>query len=232
MNNTVQELTGLAEDPDKHLCGTRAARNPAAPVRALQSLVNQAELFRSEPEVPEGFRYEPDFLSEREQAALLEQIRGEAFEPMQFHGYTAKRRTVEYGLEYDFGTRRASPTKPFPDFLLPLRERAAAFAGVTFDALVEGMIIEYPPGAPIGWHRDAPQFGIVIGISLLNAARMRLKPHNKAGEIISVTLEPRSIYVLNGSVRWQWQHSIPAQEAPRYSITFRTLRERQDRKHA
>jgi alkylated DNA repair dioxygenase AlkB len=94
------------------------------------------------------------------------------------------------------------------------------------------VIIQYPPGAPIGWHRDAPQFGIVIGISLLNPARMRLKPYSKEGKIISVILEPRSIYVLRGLVRWQWQHSIPAMDKLRYSVTFRTLREGETHKVA
>jgi alkylated DNA repair dioxygenase AlkB len=192
----------------------------------------QGELFSTKPLLPEGFRYQPDFLTAEEEVRLLRAIRDEHFDAFDFHGYTAKRRTIEYGLEYDFGTRRATATKPFPDFLLPLRERAAAFTGVVSDALVEGMILEYPPGAPIGWHRDAPQFGIVIGISLLNRARMRLKPYKKEGKIASVTLEPRSIYVLGGSVRWQWQHSIPAMESPRYSITFRTLRDASQRQTA
>jgi alkylated DNA repair dioxygenase AlkB len=187
--------------------------------------VQQANLFFDEPVFPEGFVYQPDFLGEAEESELLRAIRNENFEAFDFHGYTAKRRTVEYGLEYDFGARRANPTKPFPDFLLPVRERAAKFAGVSLDELVEGMILEYPPGAPIGWHRDAPQFGIVIGISLLNSARMRLKPYKKDGNIISVIVEPRSIYVLRDSVRWEWQHSIPAQEKPRYSITLRSLPE-------
>lgn len=174
--------------------------------------------------VPEGFVYQPDFLSEADEAELLGAIESENFEAFEFHGYAAKRRSIEYGLEYDFGSRRASPTRAFPDFLLPMRDRAATFAGLSSGALVEGMVLEYPPGAPIGWHRDAPQFGTVIGISLLSAARMRLKPYNKEGKIISVKLEPRSIYILSGAVRWQWQHSIPAMDKTRYSITFRTLR--------
>jgi alkylated DNA repair dioxygenase AlkB len=187
--------------------------------------VSQGQLFPPSPaSLPEGFVYQPDFLSEADEAELLGAIKRENFEAFDFHGYTAKRRSIEYGLEYDFGSQRANPTRPFADFLLPIRERAAAFARRSSDALVEGMILEYPPGAPIGWHRDAPQFGTVIGISLLNAARMRLKPYNKEGKIVSVTLEPRSIYVLSGPVRWQWQHSIPAMEKTRYSITFRTLR--------
>jgi alkylated DNA repair dioxygenase AlkB len=185
-------------------------------------IVSQAELFS--PTLPEGLRYQPDFLTVQEEAELVDAIHDQKFEAFDFHGYTARRRTIEYGLEYDFRRRRPSPTRRFPDFLLPVRERAAEFAGMSSHNLVEGIIIEYPPGAPMGWHRDAPQFGTVIGISLVNPARMRLKPHSEEGKIVSVTLEPRSIYVLSGPVRWQWQHSIQAMEKLRYSITFRTLR--------
>jgi alkylated DNA repair dioxygenase AlkB len=188
-------------------------------------LVAQGALFGSEPVLPAGFLYQTDFLSEIEEAALLEAIQSQTFEAFDFHGYTARRRVVEYGFEYDFGTRHATPTKPFPEFLLPVRQHAAEFVGIAESELLEGMILKYPPGAPIGWHRDAPQFGIVIGISLLNSARMRLKPYKKEGKIVSLTLEPRSIYVLRGSARWQWQHSISPQEKLRYSITFRTLGE-------
>ena len=185
-----------------------------------------------DPSVPEGFVYHPDFLSRADEADLLRHVQNESFEAFEFQGYRAKRRTLEYGFEYDFRRRRANPTQPFPQFLMPVRQRAAEFARIAPDELVEGLILEYPPGAPIGWHRDAPQFGIVIGISLLNPARMRLKPYKEEGKIVSVTLEPRSIYVFRGAARWVWQHSIPAQEKLRYSITFRTLRHKEARRTA
>jgi alkylated DNA repair dioxygenase AlkB len=207
-------------------------QQPAGSSRSPTPVVSQGNLFSAEPLLPEGFVYQRQFLSTTDEVDLLRNIQHESFEIFDFQGYRAKRRIVEYGLEYDFSRRRANPTKPFPDFLLTLRQRAAEFAGVTPDELVEGLILEYPPGAPIGWHRDAPQFGIVIGISLLNPARMRLKPYQKEGRIASVTLEPRSIYMFRGAARWQWQHSIPAQEKLRYSITFRTLREREARQSA
>ena len=198
----------------------------------LQFTVTRGELFSLQAPLPEGFVYQADFLTEAEEAELLRGISSESFENFDFRGYTAKRRSVEYGLEYDFSTRKAAATNPFPEFLLPVRERAAAFAGIPAPALVEGMILEYPAGAPIGWHRDAPQFGIVIGISLLNAAPMRLRRYGQAGKILSVILEPRSIYVLRGAARWQWQHSIPSVEKPRYSITFRMLQEKEEPKRA
>jgi alkylated DNA repair dioxygenase AlkB len=175
-------------------------------------------------ELPEGFRYQPDFLTAAEEAELLREIGTLPFEAFDYQGYIAKRRVVEYGWEYDFTSRKASTTKPLPDFLLAMRDRAAEFAGVAPEAIVEAVVTEYPPTAPIGWHRDVPQFETVIGISLASACRMRLKPYRADGKIVSVILEPRSIYGISGPARWKWQHSIPAVEQLRYSITFRTLR--------
>ena len=175
-------------------------------------------------ELPDGFVYQANFLSEAEEPELLRRFDSLPFQPFDFHGYIARRRILEYGWEYDFGTRRSSATKPLPDFLLPLRERAAAFAGISPSELVAAVITEYTPGSPIGWHRDVPQFEIVIGISLGGAARMRFKPYKAEGKIVSVTLEPRSIYAISGAARWKFQHSIPAVAELRYSITFRSLR--------
>jgi alkylated DNA repair dioxygenase AlkB len=183
--------------------------------------------------LPEGFVYQPDFLSEQEEAELLAAIRSLDFREFDFHGYTARRRVVEYGLAYDFSTRKATATKPFPDFLVGVKARAAEFAGLAASALAEGIVLEYPAGAPIGWHRDAPQFGSIVGISLANSATMRLKPYvspkSKSETVsrskpLSILLEPRSIYVMRGPARWGYQHSIPAVAELRYSITFRTLR--------
>jgi alkylated DNA repair dioxygenase AlkB len=192
---------------------------------------SSGSLFPAEPELPQGFIYQANFLTEQEETKLLDAISRLSFRDFDFHGYTAKRRVIEYGLEYDFSTNKTSTTQPFPDFLLPVRERAAQFAGIQPEGLVEGIITEYPPGAPIGWHRDAPQFGTVIGISLASAARMRLKPYVAANQksatrpkSVSIILEPRSIYVISGEARWRFQHSIPAVSDFRYSITFRTLR--------
>ena len=180
-------------------------------------------------DLPEGLLYQPDFLTETEEAALIETFRALPFSNFDFHGYTARRRVLEFGLEYDFTTRAATPTENFPEFLLPVRERAAKFAAVEPAALVEGMVIEYPPCAPIGWHRDAPQFGTIIGVSLASESRMRFKPYKAEGEPVSLTLERRSIYLMRGPARWRFQHSIPAVKELRYSITFRTLRGRAER---
>jgi alkylated DNA repair dioxygenase AlkB len=183
-------------------------------------------------ELPEGFVYRPDFLDEAEELELLATFRRLPFEAFDFHGYKARRRIIEYGYEYDFGTRKASTAPAIPNFLLPLRERAAALAGVPADALVEAVITEYPPGAPIGWHRDVPQFETIVGISLGSNSRMRFKPYRAEGKLVSIMLEPRSAYVISGLARWKFQHSIPPVEKLRYSITLRTLRETRSKEAA
>lgn len=184
-------------------------------------------------EVPDGFLYKPEFLSSAEEAELLQIFRGLEFAAYDYHGYLAKRRVARFGVNYDINTRQQHESmKPIPKFLENIRERAANIAGLPADNLVQAMVSEYSPGTPIGWHRDAPQFGTIIGISLGSACRFRLKPYAALGRIVSVPLEPRSIYVMQADARSGWQHSIPPVEHMRYSITFRTLRSKLKRSAA
>jgi alkylated DNA repair dioxygenase AlkB len=176
--------------------------------------------------LPEGFIYQPEFISALEERELLRTLASLDFQPFEFQGYIAKRRVIEYGYEYDFAARKASSAPPIPEFLYPLRARAEEFAGLRAEEIVESVLHEYPVGAPIGWHRDVPQFEVIVGISLLSACRMRLKPYRAEGKIASIILEPRSAYIMRGPARWKYQHSIPEVDALRYSITFRTLRKR------
>ena len=178
-------------------------------------------------ELPEGFFYHDGFLTVTEQMELLRIFGGLDFAAYDFHGYLAKRRVVRYGVSYDINRRQPSENvQPVPEFLLGVRIRAAEFAGLGADDLAQALVSEYSVGTPIGWHRDAPQFGVIIGISLGSACRMRLKPYEGEGKVLSLRLEPRSIYVMQGEARAGWQHSIPPVEQMRYSITFRTLRSR------
>ena len=177
-----------------------------------------------DPALPEGFRYRPDLLTAAEERDLLERLRALPLKEFEFHGFTARRRTTSFGWHYDFAHARLEEAAPIPDWLLPLRERAAAFADLAPDRLPHVLVLEYSAGATIGWHRDKAAFGDVIGISLLSPCRFRLR--RKAGarwERASLELEPRSVYLLRGPSRTQWEHSIPAVDALRYSITFRTL---------
>jgi len=175
---------------------------------------------------PEGLVYREELLSEDEERALLEELDGLDFDEIRMHGVVAKRTAKHYGLDYDY-ERRATieAAEPVPDWLEPVRERAAELAGVEPGALVEVLVQRYPEGAQIGWHRDAPAFDTVVGVSLLAPSRMRFR-RGAAGEreTFEVELAPRSGYVLAGEARTKWQHHVPPTKALRYSITFRTLR--------
>ncbi len=173
---------------------------------------------------PEGFRYQADVLPADEERALVEHIETLPLKEFEFHGYVGKRRVVSYGWHYDFGERRLHKTDDIPEFLLPLRDHAAAFAEVAPDDLSHALVTEYGPGAAIGWHRDKGVFGDVIGISLVSPCAFRLRRKDGAKwERYSLTAEPRSAYLLRGPSRTEWEHSIPAVDALRYSVTFRTL---------
>lgn len=177
--------------------------------------------------LPEGLRYETDLIDAREESRLVAEFRDIDFNPFQFHGFTGKRRVVYYGWRYDFDGGGLKRTDPIPPFLLSTRQMAAVFAGLDASALEQALITEYAPGATIGWHRDRPVFGDVIGISLNAACNFRLR--RKLGgtwERRAFIAEPRSAYLLSGAARHEWEHSIPAVAALRYSITFRTLRRR------
>lgn len=186
-------------------------------------MVDQLGLFGG-PQLPDGFRYQPQLISVAEEEALLDRIRELPFKAFEFQGYTGKRRVVSYGWKYDFNERRLERRDDIPDFLLPLREKAARFADVPPEDLQQALVTEYDVGAPIGWHKDKAVFGDVIGISLLSAAPFRLRRQiGDKWERITITAEPRSVYLLRGASRTEWEHSIPPVEHLRYSVTFRNF---------
>ena len=186
---------------------------------------SQGELFARGPAMPDGFRYRPDFVSAEEERALAAQLATLPFRAFEFHGFLGRRRVVSFGWRYVFDGSGLEPAEPMPDFLLPLRERAAAFAGLEAEAFAHVLLTEYEAGATIGWHRDRSVFGEVAGISLLAPARLRFRRKQGARwERAAIDVAPRSAYLLTGPARAEWEHSIPAVESLRYSITFRTLR--------
>jgi alkylated DNA repair dioxygenase AlkB len=175
---------------------------------------------------PEGLVYRPELLSVEEEHALLRELERLEFDEIRMHGVVAKRTARHFGLDYDYERRGVTrEVEPVPPWLLPVRQAGADLAGVAADELLEALVQRYPEGSSIGWHRDAPMFGTVVGISLLSAARMRFR--RDAGGVrrtFELELEPRSGYVLAGPARTAWQHHVPPTRALRYSITFRTLR--------
>ena len=180
---------------------------------------------RSPSEEPEGLVYRPELISVDDEAELLRVLESLRFDPIVMHGQPARRTARHFGLDYDYEARTPQPGEPPPDWMLPVRARAAELAGHEPEELVEILVQRYPPGSTIGWHRDAPAFGTVVGISLGGAARLRFQRGKaEARRVWEVLLEPRSGYVLAGKARTSWQHSIPPTKELRFSLTFRTLR--------
>jgi alkylated DNA repair dioxygenase AlkB len=189
------------------------------------------------PAVPDGFEYRDDFISQDEERSILGVIEPLPFAQVVMRGVVAKRRTAHFGWTYGYYSRRTEPGPPLPSFVVPVRARFAEWAGIDADLLVEALVTEYPSGATIGWHRDAPMFGdVVAGLSLRAACRMKFRPYvspSATGDAAAprrttheIELAPRSGYLMAGVARRQFEHSIPAVTSLRYSITFRTIRSR------
>ncbi|WP_097065120.1 alpha-ketoglutarate-dependent dioxygenase AlkB [Sphingomonas guangdongensis] len=184
-----------------------------------------ADLFDT-PTLP-GLASQDDLVSEAEERVLIAAIDATALSPFRFQGWTGKRLTSSYGWRYDFDAGRLEQGEPLPDWLLPIRDRAAAFAGLPVEDLVQALLIRYDPGAGIGWHRDRPAFEHVVGLSLGALATMRFR--RRVGtrfERVGMPLPPRGAYHLSGEARRNWEHSIAEMDRTRWSITFRSLRAR------
>ncbi|HZV91963.1 MAG TPA: alpha-ketoglutarate-dependent dioxygenase AlkB [Caldimonas sp.] len=178
--------------------------------------------------LPSGWDYRENFVEAAEEASLIEAIAALPLEEAVYRGYTARRRVARFGLAYDLDEQRERPAPRLPTIFEPLRTRAAAWIGQPPEALVAMLVAEYRPGVPLGWHRDAPDFETVVGVSLAGWARMRFRRYPpmqpKKTDVVSLDLAPRSAYVLRAEARWGWQHSVAPTPALRYSITLRTRR--------
>jgi DNA oxidative demethylase len=172
---------------------------------------------------PPGLSYVDDFISTVEEAALLTDLRVLPFQPFAFHGWFGKRETVSFGWRYDFNDSRMHAAAAIPDFLLPLRTRAAGLAGLPPEQLEQALVIRYDVGAAIGWHRDRPVFDKVVGISLLSPCELRFRRRDgRTFRRFALDAQPRSAYLLSGEIRREWEHSIEPMEQLRFSITFRS----------
>ena len=185
----------------------------------------QGDLFGTDgPAVP-GLRFVPGAVTAAEEARLVARIDAAPLAPFQFGPWEGKRLTAHYGSAYDFARHRLDEAPPLPAWLVALRDRLAPLAGLDPRALQAALLIRYDPGAGIGWHRDRPQYGEVLGLSLGAACTMRLRQRSGTGFARrKLDLPPRSLYRLSGDVRWEWEHSIAPLPRTRWSVTFRTLR--------
>jgi alkylated DNA repair dioxygenase AlkB len=190
--------------------------------------VKPLTLFDEPSAMPEGFAYYPAFIDAMQEAELLAVVSRIDLHPMHFQGYTAKRKVASFGYDYDFSTRKLLKGKPVPESLLWLIDKVAVQMNTASDDIAEVLITEYPPGSVINWHRDAPPFDRIAGLSLGSEVMFKMRPHEKGGRskrsTVSHLLEPRSLYIIEGAVRSGWEHSTAPVTETRYSITFRTLR--------
>ena len=189
---------------------------------------SQSELFPARTSLPAGFVYQEDLVSPDEEGGLLAQIAGLPLQESVYRQWTAKRRTLSFGGQYDFTEQRLLPAEPIPQFLHPLRAQLAAWAGIDAARFTHASIAEFQRGTQLGWHRDAPDFEIIAGASLQGMARMRFRPYPPTTgwtrAAFAIDLRPRSAYLIRDAARWGWQHAISPTKELRYSITFRTLR--------
>jgi alkylated DNA repair dioxygenase AlkB len=192
-------------------------------------VVKQMGLFASSasertPAVPEGFRYQPEIITEQEEAELVEQLQKLDWKPFAFHGYEGNRRVVSFGLRYNYDRREVETASAPPAFLDFVRQKVADFTRRPPQDFKQIGINEYRAGAGVGWHRDKPQFGDVVGISLLAPTKLRFRRCQGTSWIRAThVVQPRSAYLLSGPARQVWEHSVPPLSSLRYSLMFRTL---------
>jgi alkylated DNA repair dioxygenase AlkB len=185
-------------------------------------------LFPIEPVWPPGFSYFPGFIGETEELGLLQEISRLELHVFNFHGYEAKRRVASFGYDYSFEKRTISRAKQIPGAFDDLIQKVASHTGIRKENFAELLITEYPIGSVINWHRDAFPFDVIAGISLASDCTFRFRPHEKIkqvrGSVIPIHLQQRSLYIIQGQARSEWQHSISPVKSVRYSITLRTLK--------
>jgi len=196
----------------------------------MQIHTAQASLFDAVETLPAGLRFEPELVTRAEEGALLDVAAALPLREARYKAYTARRRVHAFGSRFDFDENRLQPKAigELPPPLAALRRRLAAWAGVHENDFVHVMVSEYRPGTPLGWHRDAPDYEIIVGVSLGSPARLRFRPWPpgapRKDDIVTLELAPRSAYLMRDAARWGWQHSVPPVPGLRYSVTMRTAR--------
>jgi alkylated DNA repair dioxygenase AlkB len=176
-------------------------------------------------ELAQGFRYLSAVLSTSEEASLVKRFQQLPLQPFELQGFLANRRIFTFGRNYVFAGQKPRADARIPNYLRPLIELAAQISGASAEAFEQVMVTEYAPGAGIGWHRDRPSYEDIVAVSFLAPCILRLRRKKRQSwERRSAYVEPRSIYLLHGPVRDDWQHSIAPMDALRYSVTLRTFR--------
>ncbi|MCK1514780.1 alpha-ketoglutarate-dependent dioxygenase AlkB [Bradyrhizobium sp. 190] len=198
----------------------------AQPLFEDAGLTEQLSLFSQATGVPEGLRYVAEFISPALERELIGHVSALPLQPFQFGAFEGKRRVASFGYRYDYTLQRLQPAEPIPPWLGPLIEKVEAH-GRPSTQIAQVLCTEYDVGVRIGWHRDKPHFDRIFGLSLGSPCKFRFRRAvDEKWQRYTLEAAPRSLYMMSGESRRIWEHSIPAVEAPRYSITFRTMADR------
>ncbi len=187
--------------------------------------MSQLALFDDQAAAPSGLRYQPEFISAADEQESIAGIAALPLQPFQFGAFEGHRRVKSFGYRYDYTLQKLQPSEPIPEWLERTARAVERFGELPADSVRQVLCTEYDVGVGIGWHRDKPHFDKVFGISLGSACRFRFRRRKgDRWERFALQAEPRSIYLMDGEARQDWEHSIPTVEQRRYSITFRTMR--------
>jgi len=186
-------------------------------------LTQQLALFPPEKTSPQGLRYVAEFISPALERELIGHVAALPLQPFQFGAFEGKRRVASFGFRYDYTLQRLQAAEPLPGWLLPVIRQIEAHGGPS-TRIAQVLCTEYDVGVGIGWHRDKPHFDRIFGLSLGSPCKFRFRRAvDEKWQRYTLEAAPRSLYMMSGESRRIWEHSIPAVEAPRYSITFRTM---------
>jgi len=188
----------------------------------------QSQLFSEAQAGVSGLRFVPDFLGVGEADDLLRLVGALPLTEARYKEFTARRRVAAFGGQFDYEAFELRDAPAIPQAFHPLRDKVATMLDVGPGVFEHMLVAEYRPGTPLGWHRDVPDFESIVGVSLLGTATMKFRryPHRVGARSNALQLEltPRSLYVIEGDARWNWQHSVMATRELRYSLTLRTRR--------
>ena len=186
--------------------------------------MTQLGLFAVPDEGPAGLRYTDNFIEPAVEQSLIGRIAALPLERFQFGAFEGNRRVASFGYRYDYTLQRLAEAEPIPDWLMPMARQAEVWAELPEASVRQVLCTEYEAGVGIGWHRDKPHFERIFGLSLGSSCKFRFRRKvDDRWQRYTLEAAPRSLYLMSGESRRIWEHSIPAVEAPRYSITFRTM---------
>jgi alkylated DNA repair dioxygenase AlkB len=187
--------------------------------------MTQLPLFDEAATGPTGLRYVSEFISAETERDLIARIANLPLKPFQFGAFEGHRQVKSFGFRYDYTLQKLTESDPIPEWLVAVAGKVERFDDLPEGSIRQVLCTDYDVGVGIGWHRDKPHFDKVFGLSLASPCRLRFRRRTAGGwERFTLSAAPRALYRMEGEVRHDWEHSIPAVEQRRYSITFRTMR--------